>query len=120
MEVESAYRTLQYKHEQESEALRVSEALQSQLKEQISRSEEKLAKYVEVKICFSSALFWSEKEFRPRVFSCCFPMFNFPLWLLMIRLNFNSKGNEIFKYNVKSILLFVFYVVKLVTEFFVV
>lgn len=44
MEVESAYRTLQYKHEQESEALRVSEALQSQLKEQISRSEEKLAK----------------------------------------------------------------------------
>ena len=38
----------------------------------------------------------------------------------MIRLNSNSKGNEIFKYNVKSILLFVFYVVKLVTEFFVV
>ncbi|XP_027038331.1 trichohyalin-like [Pocillopora damicornis] len=47
MEVESAYRTLQYKHEQESEALRVSEALQSQLKEQISRSEEKLAKELE-------------------------------------------------------------------------
>ena len=44
MEVEAAYRTLQYKHEQESEALRVSEALQNQLKEQISRSEEKLAK----------------------------------------------------------------------------
>ena len=38
----------------------------------------------------------------------------------MIRLNSNSKGNEIFKYNVKSILLFVFYVVKLVTKFFVV
>ncbi|XP_022803543.1 trichohyalin-like [Stylophora pistillata] len=47
MEVEAAYRTLQYKHEQESEALRVSEALQSQLKEQISRSEEKLAKELE-------------------------------------------------------------------------
>ena len=49
MEVEAAYRTLQYKHDQESEALRVSEALHSQLKEQITRSEEKLAKYVKVK-----------------------------------------------------------------------
>ena len=46
MEVEAAYRTLQYKYDQESEARRVSEALHNQLKEQITRSEEKLAKYV--------------------------------------------------------------------------
>jgi len=44
MEVEAAYRTLQYKHDQESEARRVSEALLTQLKEQITRLEEKLAK----------------------------------------------------------------------------
>ena len=44
MEVEAAYRTLQYKHDQESEAHRVSEALLIQLKEQITRLEEKLAK----------------------------------------------------------------------------
>ena len=44
MEVEAAYRTLQYKHDQESEARRVSEALHNQLKEQITRAEEKLAK----------------------------------------------------------------------------
>ena len=48
MEVEAAYRTLQYKHDQESEARRVSEALHSQLKEQIARSDEKLAKYVNI------------------------------------------------------------------------
>lgn len=46
MEVEAAYRTLQYKHDQESEARRVSEALHNQLKEQITRAEDKLAKYV--------------------------------------------------------------------------
>ena len=46
MEVEAAYRTLQYRHDQESEARRVSEALHNQLKEQITRSEEKFAKYV--------------------------------------------------------------------------
>ena len=44
MEVEAAYRTLQYKHDQESEARRISEALLTQLKEQITRLEEKLAK----------------------------------------------------------------------------
>lgn len=44
MEVEAAYRTLQYKHDQECEARRVSEALLTQLKEQITRLEEKLAK----------------------------------------------------------------------------
>lgn len=44
MEVEAAYRTLQYKYDQESEARRVSEALLNQLKEQITRLEEKLAK----------------------------------------------------------------------------
>ena len=49
MEVEAAYRTLQYKHDQESEARRVSEALHNQLKEQITRAEDKLAKYVYTK-----------------------------------------------------------------------
>ena len=44
MEVEAAYRTLQYKYDQESEARRVSEALHNQLKEQITRAEDKLAK----------------------------------------------------------------------------
>ena len=44
MEVDAAYRTLQYKHDQESEARRVSEALHNQLKEQITRAEDKLAK----------------------------------------------------------------------------
>ena len=44
MEVEAAYRTLQYKHDQESEARRVADALLTQLKEQITRLEEKLAK----------------------------------------------------------------------------
>ena len=53
MEVEASYRTLQYKYDQESEARRVSEALHNQLKEQITRSEEKLAKYVHIKVVFS-------------------------------------------------------------------
>lgn len=46
MEVEATYRTLQYKYDQECEARRVSEALHEQLKEQIARSDEKFAKYV--------------------------------------------------------------------------
>ena len=53
MEVEAAHRTLQYRYEQESEARRVSEALHNQLKEQITRSEEKLAKYVYNKAVFN-------------------------------------------------------------------
>ena len=44
METEVELRNLRYKHEQESEARRVAEALLHQLKEQIHRSEEKLEK----------------------------------------------------------------------------
>ena len=56
MEVEAAYRTLQYKYDQECEARRVSEALHEQLKEQIARSDEKFAKYVNRKIKITNNL----------------------------------------------------------------
>ena len=52
MEVES--RSLRYKYEQEKEARRVAESLLHQLKEQISRLETKLVKYV-LLLCYESS-----------------------------------------------------------------
>jgi hypothetical protein len=44
LQTEADVRSIRYKYEQESEARRVAESLLSQLKDQIKRSDEKLAK----------------------------------------------------------------------------